>query len=124
MAHLLLTILFPPDVVMLDRFYSIERRKKGLLVNVVFQNGFYMFEGTGVYRERTFASGFQTLLCEMFGQSHYPQTGAEPLFRMTPAFDNPGNQGLGMGAVFTGPDDDPGRGPFQILLVGLGHMFR
>ena len=60
----------------------------------------------------------------MFGQSHDPQTGAEPLLRMTPTFDNPGDQGFGMGAVFTGPGDDPGGGPFQIFLVGLGHMFR
>jgi hypothetical protein len=49
MAHLLLQIiLFSPEVVMLNRFYSIERCRKGLFVDAVFQNGFYMFEGTGV----------------------------------------------------------------------------
>jgi hypothetical protein len=49
MAHLLLQIiLFSSEVVMLNRFYRIERWNKGLLVDAVFQNGFYMFEGTGV----------------------------------------------------------------------------
>jgi hypothetical protein len=49
MSHLLLqVILFSPQVVMQNRFYRIERRNNWLFVDVVFQNGFYMFEGTGV----------------------------------------------------------------------------
>ena len=53
-----------------------------------------------------------------------PRQERKPCFRMTPTFDNPGDQGFGMGAIFAGPGDDPGGSPFQIFLVGLGHMFR
>jgi hypothetical protein len=121
---LLLIIILPPDGIMENGRYRIGRRGERQIVEAFLQNGFYMFIGTGIQRKRTSAGSFETFLRVMFGQSHDPQAGAETLFRMTPAFDNPGDQGFGMGAVFTGPGDDPGGGPFQIFPVRLGHMFR
>ena len=46
---------------MLNWCYRITNRKKGLLIDAFFQNGFYMFKGTGVQRQRSMAGGFQTL---------------------------------------------------------------
>jgi len=45
------------------------------------------------------------------------------LFRMFTFFHNAGSQIPGVGSVFTCPLQDSGRGPFQIFLMGLGHMF-
>jgi hypothetical protein len=59
---LLPVILFAPEVVMQNRFYRIDRRKKGLLVEALLQNGFYVFVGTGVQGECTSASGFETFI--------------------------------------------------------------
>jgi hypothetical protein len=119
-----LIIIFPPDVIMVDGCYRIGRGGKRLSVEAFLQNGFYMFIGTGIQRKRSIAGGFETFLRVMFGQSHDPQTGAKTLFRMTPTFENPGDQRFGKWAVFAGPGDYSGRSPFQIFLVGPGHMFR
>ena len=107
-----------------NRCYRIGSRGEKLMVEAFFQDGFYMFIGTGIQRKRTSAGGFETFLRVMFGQPHNPQAGAKPLFRMTPAFENQGDQRFGPGAVFAGPGDDSGGRPFQIFLMGLGHMFR
>ena len=119
-----LIIIFPPDVIMENGRYRIGSRGERLMVEAFFQNGFHMFIGTGIQKKGTSAGGFETFIRVMFGQSHDPQAGAEPLFRMTPAFKNQGDQRFGTGAVFAGPGDDSGGRPFQIFLVGLGHMFR
>jgi hypothetical protein len=59
---LLPVILFAPEVVVLNLFYRIARRKKRLLVEALFQNGFYVFVGTGVQGECTSASGFEAFI--------------------------------------------------------------
>jgi hypothetical protein len=58
---LLFVILFSSDVIMEHRDYRIECREKGLLIEALFQNGFYVFVGAGIQRKRTGAGGFESL---------------------------------------------------------------
>ena len=45
------------------------------------------------------------------------------MFGMELFFQNPGDQFFGIGAVFRGPLDDPGGGPFKVSLMTFGHVF-
>src|SRR5271157_1740235 len=124
MSFLLLQIIiFSPDVVMLNRFNCIYVLRPGLPIESILQNRFYVFKGISFQDKRPVTSCFQTLWRIMFGQSHNAQTRTEALFGMFSALENLGNQSCGFSTILTGPINDPGWRPFQILLMSFGHMF-
>lgn len=45
MAGLLPVIVFTQEFIVLNRLYAVDGRRKGLLVETFFQNGFHMFVG-------------------------------------------------------------------------------
>ena len=96
--------------------------RQGLLVEIVFENGFNTLVRTRPDAESPPTGGFEAALAIAFPQPHDAQTGAEALLRMRPGgengFDDPGG-GL---ARFGRPEHEPLGRPFGILLVGLGHM--
>ena len=69
------------------------------------------------------AGGFEAFLGVLFSQADDAQAGAESLLGMGFVFQDVGDQFFGVGADLGGPADDPGGGPFQVFLVGFGHMF-
>lgn len=108
---------------MQNRFLQNRAPAEEAVDRSLFPDGFYAVVGIGIQGRCTGARGFEAFGRVMFGQSHDPQRGSEPLLRMTPTFDNPGDQGLGVETIFTGTGD-PGGSPFQIFLVRFGHVLR
>lgn len=58
----------------------------------------------------------------MFCQAHNAEAGPEALLRVGSTLHDMRDELLCLGTVLCGPVDDPGRGPFQIPLMGLGHV--
>ena len=97
-------------------------KKKGLLVKILFEDGIYAFEGEGFDLQRSGASGFKALWGVAFAQAHDAEAGSEALFGMGFALEDGAEEPLCVGAVFFCPLEKPGRSPFQISLVALGHV--
>ena len=94
-----------------------------LLVQSVFQDGLNTFVEEAVDGEGIGAGGFETFFGVLFSQADDAQAGAETLLGMGFAFQDVGDQFFGVGSGLGRPADDSGGGPFQVLLMGFGHMF-
>ena len=55
-------------------------------------------------------------------QAHNAEAGSKALFRVGSAIHDMRDEFLRLGTVLSGPVDDPGRGPFQMPLMRLGHV--
>ena len=107
-----------------DRFFGRGGFRQRLFVKVGFQDRFDALVAVGFQKQGAAAGGLHPLGRVPFSQPHDAQAGAETLLRMFAALHDAGSQISGVGSVFTRPVHDPGGGPFQIFLMGLGHMFR
>ena len=94
-----------------------------LLVQSVFQDGLNTFVEEAVDGEGIGAGGFEALWGVLFSQADDAQAGAETLLGMGFAYQDLGDQFFGVEAGLGRPADDAGGGPFEVLLVGLGHVF-
>ena len=95
-------------------------RRQGLLVQALSEYGVDAFVGEGLDPQGSEASGLQAFGGIAFTEPDDAQAGAEALFGMRAALEDPGDELFGMGAVLAGPADDPFRGPLEISLVRLG----
>src|SRR5215470_4199824 len=96
--------------------------RQRLLVEIVFENRFDTLVRTRTDADGAPAGGFEAALAITFAQPHDAQTGAEALLRMRPRGQN-GFDPLGGGLTrFRGPEHEPLRGPFGIVLVSFGHV--
>ena len=93
------------------------------LVQSIFQDGFNTFVEEAVDGEGIGAGGFEAFFGVLFSQAEDAQAGAESLLGMGFAFQDMGDQFFGVRSDLVGPADDPGGGPFQVLLMGFGHVF-
>ena len=93
-----------------------------LVIQPFFQDGLHALEGKGLNGESPGTGPLEALGGVVGCQAHDPEAGAKALLGMWPAFHDPGDELLGAGSGLLGPAGDSRGGPFEMLLMGLGHV--
>ena len=107
-----------------DRFHQAGCFRQILLVEARFKDRFDALVAVRFQKKGAAASGLHPLRRVSFFQPDDAQAGTKALLRVSATLHDAGHQSPGMGSVSTRPVPNPGGGPFQNVLMGLGHMFR
>ena len=101
-------IVFSPDVVVVQGWFRVGLiKKQGLLVESIFEDGFYALIGKTFDDERTAAGILQSLRAVVFCQTHDTEAGPIALFGMRPAVHDTGHEHFRFWAIFPSPPDYP-----------------
>ena len=93
-----------------------------MLVQSILEDGFYVLVGVGLEGQGSGTGRFQTLWRIPFPQPQHPETGTIPLLGMGTILQDKGEQFLSLRADLSRPSDEAGGSPFEMFLMGFGHV--